>query len=157
MGKYIIDIDERYISKDDGIMVTNENGNITAYVPVEPYNEYTGEELLTALRGVLRRMPVNEVAERFDGTAKISDIIKGFSAERIISRYNEWNKIPEVGDEVISEITGHKLVVTGINSDKTAVYGMDGNGCFCQPAVKYCKKTGRHFDSVKKLLREIGE
>ncbi len=156
MGKYIIDIDERYISKDDGIMVTNENGNITAYVPLEPFTECSGKELLTALRGIHIRMPLDMVRGFFDGKERTTDIIREFSAEDIVARYTEWKGKPEVGDEVINEKTGHRFVMVRVDPNGN-VNGIDSEGYVYYPNVANCKKTGRHFDSVKKLLKEIGE
>ena len=101
-------------------------------------------------------MPLADMAEHFKAKTRLTDVIKEFSAEEIVERYKQWKSKPEVGDEVINEKTGHKFVVTKIVMDGSA-HGICSEGYVCYPLVENCKKTGRHFDSVKKLLREIGE
>ena len=154
MGKYIIDIDESFISSEDEVMLYKQD--FFKRFPVEPYTECTGKELLRALRGIYKEMPFTYVAECFDGKTKLSDIIREFSAEDIVARYTEWKGKPGVGDEVINEKTGHRFVMVRVDPNGN-VNGIDSEGYVYYPNVANCKKTGRHFDSVKKLLREIGE
>ena len=153
MGKYIIDIDEKLVSRVDTIDI--KDGGFVRSVPVEPYTECSGKELLRAIRG-LYSMPLADMAEHFKTKTRLADVIREFSAEEIVERYKQWKSKPEVGDEVINEKTGHKFVVTKIVMDGSA-HGICSEGYVCYPLVENCKKTGRHFDSVKKLLKEIGE
>lgn len=156
MGKYIIDIDEQFISTNDEIKV--ERGLFVTHVPVEPYTECSGKELLRAIRG-LYSMPCADMAERFNNKTRLADVIKEFSAEEIVSKYSTWEGKPEVGDEVIFDLNGtdKKAVLLRVNSDDRGYY-IDGKGeIYLVTLDDYVKKTGRHFDSVKKLLREIGE
>ncbi|MDT3387629.1 MAG: hypothetical protein LIR46_07725 [Bacteroidota bacterium] len=86
-----------------------------------------------------------------------SAILKNYSALQAIEKVKEYEEI-KVGDEVINRY-GYKRVVTNthLNGEITL---MDCNGYFfaySKEEVSDLKKTGRHFQQLKEILKQMKE
>ena len=89
------------------------------------------------------------------GTSKYNTINLGYSYAEAKAKYEEWQKQKEeihVGDEVTSKY-GDGVVIDIVGNESVHILGKDGH--WNEYAEGEYKKTGRHFDTVKKLLEEM--
>lgn len=103
------------------------------------------------------------LAEIFGNGKTIDDIMREYSASEAIAKIKEYEKKQtdeiKVGDEVYSETSNTKAVVTRVTSwgEYECI-----NSCGAQFVLeketwnRYWKKTSRHFSQIAEVLKELG-
>ena len=172
MGKYIIDVPDEgkyrlgqeYIFANNGerIAVSCNLADLTPYT--EPDQEAIEDEVWEFVRRIIG-MTEDKYCECFDiDDIADDDFASKYSYQEAKKVYEEWEKEKKeirVGDEVIPLDTQYntmvvtKLWVSEYDDEWVDTIGGDGKTYnFLKISVK---KTGRHFDSVEKLLEEMRE
>ena len=160
MSKYIIEIPD-YVNYVTGCQY--ENGEIMkeTYFPVSCLTPYTDldreaiENEVWEFVGCIIGMPVDTYCECFDIDIVDDDFASKYSYQEAKKVYEQWKKEKiRVGDEVWTMEEGQKGVVTK-TTDSGFLVIIDNNGdsihCYDTDVVK----TGRHYQEIKKLLKEM--
>ena len=99
-------------------------------------------------------LTITEIAKIFD-VSYYRDAMKKYSAHEAIEKIRQYEQEKEeikIGDEVIT--ASGKAVVMGVGPVHFEYFNADGSG---YDAVKYAKKTGRHFPEIAEVLRKMKE
>lgn len=120
-------------------------------------NTKTASEFKDVILKISNNMP-NPDRYAIFGRMNVIDIIRKYdNPDDIINKYYEWERKAEednkihVGDEVIIE--GQYEWVTYVDELSTYTILYDGRTYkYCNDAIKYIKKTGRHNYDIEKML-----
>ena len=168
--KYIIDIPEDMVK--DGFVVKCEQSfcgnnrrvvaNLFPYEYEEPDRkqiEDAQEEAWEFAKQVSIMKP--EDKEECWGTAKYNTINLGYSYQEAKAKYDAWktekeSKI-EVGDEVMHKITKSIGIATWVDPEANYVHIVWSDGSTGNRKMDSLEKTGRHFNQVADMLKEMKE
>ena len=159
-------MDELYRAKGFKSLVFDQNGldKLTPYT--EPDREAIENEVWEFAKKMVSTSG-NEMSDIWGCATNFGEVMHNTTYSEAKSKYEAWKKKKEeirVGDEV-EQITasgnpvGLKCVVTKI-VDYEILKGITQTGevVTCSSQIKrWWRKTGRHFNSVEKLLEEMRE
>lgn len=153
-------MDELYRAKGFKSLVFDKNGldKLTPYT--EPDHKAIEDEVWSMVKDIVLNMTPDDYRAYF-GVNDAESIFKLCGCLETIDKYGAWKKQKyhiRVGDEV--EYEDCKFVVTAeIGNKYHGIHSSNGNivcfgeGDYC--GKDKCKKTGRHFDEVAKLLEKM--
>lgn len=172
--KYIIDMPEdkpimfmdgehvSFITPDKNEMNVFDDDFLLHSVKLTPYDSgdiekarKAGQDEAWEIAKKISIMP-DEDKEKVWGTAKYNTINFGYSFDEAFEKYKAWKKEKEirVGDEINCRVLG----VTGVlvrKFENDYVILRSNGMCHKWGNLDGCVKTGRHFESVEKLLQEM--
>ena len=106
-------------------------------------------------------MSFNEQLKCFEGDSGVGNILSIYTASEAIEKLEQWeqeNDEIQVGDEVITNIKEVGVVTQVLKTRDTQVQVLMSNGhSYGMYADNIKRKTGRHFEQVAELLKQMQE
>lgn len=161
MAKYIIELEDEPYMREDGVnYYTCKSARWyklgeTIINRLTPYTEPDREDIedeVWSFAWKIFIMDIREFAEIFDDDGCPSDY------REAKAKYDAWKKSKEevhVGDEVEDDDGTRGIVFDIIGTDLLGVCWEEERVSHFFWPKSYCRKTGRHFDEVDRLLERM--
>ena len=156
--KYIIDVPDGHT--DIKVFYTDADMKIIQSMRCEPYTEPDRkaiEDEVWGLVGVIANMDNNDYGRVFGCIGRWTLLSKK-TYQEVKARYDSWKKQKEevhVGDEVEDDDGTRGIVFDIIGTDLLGVCWEEERVSHFFWPKSYCRKTGRHFDEVDRLLERM--
>lgn len=173
--KYIIDISDKYVmesalyGKQLAIPFYVNANDKSFFLPtglkVEPYTEPDRKVIENEVWNLAKEIAYCMSLSQCEDAGMLCDddiytsatgVLEKLSYQEAKAKYEAWNAERDqihVGDEVVF-LEGIKMIV--VNTFDNYVQGIDEDGdCYENIRVNSVKKTGRHFDDIKELLKKM--
>lgn len=180
MGKYIIEVDDKYVSPDNELIVSHKNlfDGCSYHIQIAKLTPYTEPDLchercafldnakkeacqhgLNVAWECMKKIThiVTDQGTMIDlfGCRTFGALLEKYTPSECIEKLRQYEQKKEikVGDEVLYEDKKGVVIVPEENGHYAAVFTAGGMR-ICEPDYKL-RKTGKHYPEIVKILQEM--